>query len=52
MAERKVAYPDHPDSVCDYCEHTGLVYAQNRAAIHVHKTPDGVWRQWPARPVK
>lgn len=47
---RRVAYPDHPDTVCDHCEGDGTAYAQNRAPVHVHEV-DGEFFQWPARPV-
>lgn len=52
MADRtRLAYPDHPPTVCDHCEDSDEVYAQNRAPIHIHRCDDGVFRQWPARPV-
>lgn len=52
MNESRVADPDAPDTVCDHCEGSGEVYAQNRSPIHVHQLDDGGWRQWPARPAK
>lgn len=49
--ERRVLYPDAPDTVCDHCEGAGEVYAQNRSPWHIHVI-DGLVHQWPARAVE